>query len=225
MLLCFDGVVHDGDLPVQAFARHITEQLPAEQIRPVIAGMRGFLEGRTELVPADIDLSTAEDGYQAVEILALAAGLDDAAILDARRASRADLAASAWSVDPADGLGALLSEVESAGAGVVLLTEPGDPAARPVLASIDVTVDEIVDAPVDLAVAQILRQLTPPGPDRLLVIGNCWTGQLESVHNQGCRTSLVDRYGRGRGTPTFRSADLTGLIDPVGKWLHGQSSR
>ena len=76
--LCLDGVVHDSDLPVQSFARHITEQLSAEQIRPVIAGMRGFLEGKTELMPSGVDLSGAEDGYEAVEILARTAGLDGA---------------------------------------------------------------------------------------------------------------------------------------------------
>jgi hypothetical protein len=223
VLLCLDGVVHDSDLPVQSFARHITEQLSAERIRPVIAGMRGFLEDKPELIPPDIDLSAAEDGYQAVEILARTVGLDDAAISGARRASRADLAASAWAVDPADGLDALLAEIDGT-ARVLLLTEPGDPAARPVLASIDLTVDEIVYAPVDLVVTQVLRQLSATTePDRLLLIGTRWAGQLADAHNQGCRTAQVDRFGRGRGNPTYRRPGLAELLDEVRDWLCGRS--
>ena len=77
----------------------------------MIGGMRGFLEGKTELIPPDVDLSDAEDGYQAVEILARAAGLDDAAIPAPGGQPAPDLAASAWAVDPADGLDALLAEM------------------------------------------------------------------------------------------------------------------
>ena len=224
VLLCLDGVVHDSDLPVQAFARHITEQLSAERVRPVIAGMRGFLEDKPELIPPDIDLSAAEDGYQAVEILARAAGLDDVSIAAARRASRADLAASAWAVDPADGLDALLAEMDGT-ARVLLLTEPGDPAARPVLASIDLTPDEILDTPVDLAVTQVLRQLdATTEPDRLLLIGTRWAGQVADAQNMGCSTALIDRRAAGRGNPTYRSRDLAELLDKVRGWL-GDTSR
>lgn len=222
MLLCLDGVVHISDLPVQAFARRITERLPADGIRPVIAGMRGFLEGRPELIPSDIDVSAAEDGYQAVEILARAAGLDAVGISTARAASRTDLAASAWAVDPAEGLQDLLALIGDS-ARVLLLAGPADPAARPVLSSIELTVDEIVDAPADLAVMQILARKDAPDPDRLLMIGSSWAGELEPAQKQGCHTLLVDRFGRGRGNPSFRSPDLEGLIDPVGSWLAGRS--
>ena len=217
VLLCFDGVVHLGDLPVQAFARHITEQLTADEIRPVIAGMRGFLESKTELIPAGVDLSGAEDGYRAVEVLARTAGLDRAAIATARQASRLDLAASAWAVDPAVGLDVLLTEIRAT-TRVVLLTEPGDPAARPVLESIEVTVDDIVDTATGPAIA-LVRQETGATPDRLLIIGTRWTDQLAPAQEAGCATALIDRYGRGRGAPTFRSPDLAGLLDPVRGWL------
>ena len=217
MLVCFDGVVHLGDLPVQAFARHITEQLTADEIRPVIAGMRGFLEGKTELIPAGVDLSGAEDGYQAVEVLARTAGLESAAIATARQASRLDLAASAWAVDPTVGLDVLLTEIRST-ARVVLLTEPGDPAARPVLESIDVTMDDIVDTATGPAIA-LVRQETGATPDRLLIIGTRWTDQLAPAQEAGCATALIDRYGHGRGAPTFRSPDLAGLLVPVRGWL------
>ena len=112
VLLRFDGVVHSSDLPVQSFARHLTDALPTDQVRAMIAGMRGFLEGKPELIPAGIDLAGAEDGYQAVELLGRAAGLTDAVIAAAYRASRADLAASAWAVDESDGLDELLAALD-----------------------------------------------------------------------------------------------------------------
>ena len=127
----------------------------------MIGGMRGFLEGKPELIPPDVDLSAAEDGDRAVEILACAAGLDDAAIRRARRAARADLATSAWAVDAAEGIDALLAEVQGR-ASVLLLTEQADPAVSPVLASIDLAVDEIVDLAVDLAIATILQRMALP---------------------------------------------------------------
>lgn len=215
VLLCFDGVVHLCDLPVQAFARHVTEQLAADQVRPVIAGMRGFLEGKTELIEEGVDLSGAQDGYQAVEILARTSGLDGAAIEAARQASRVDLAASAWAVDPAAGLDELMAEMGGQ-ARVVLLIEPDDPAARPVLASMEVVVDEIVDAGIDLAIAGILGSA---GVVDLLVIGTRWADQLEPAQAAGCATALIDRYNRGGGAPTFRSPDLAGLLGDVRAWL------
>lgn len=217
ILLCFDGVVHDSDLPIQAFARHLTELLAPDLNRPMIGGMRGFLEGKPELIPPDVDLSAAEDGDRAVEILACAAGLDDAAIRRARRAARADLATSAWAVDAAEGIDALLAEVQGR-ASVLLLTEQADPAVSPVLASIDLAVDEIVDLAVDLAIATILQRMALPA-DRLLMVGTRWAGQLQPAHDLGCATALIDRFDRGRGCPTFRSPDLAGLLGAVREWL------
>src|SRR6478752_3685946 len=146
VLLRFDGVVHSGDLPVQSFARHLTDALPADQVRAMIAGMRGYLEGRPELIPAGIDLASAEDGDQAVELLGRTAGLSERVITGARRASRADLAASAWAVDESDGLDELLAAIDGR-ASLGVLTEPDDPAAPAVLESIGITVDQLVSGP------------------------------------------------------------------------------
>ena len=195
VLLTVDGVLHDSDLPVQAFARHVTDMLPAGRVRPVIAGMRGFLEGKAELLPLDVDLSAAEDGEQAVEILARAAGLSSAQIESARLAGRGDLVASSWAVDEPDGLAELLAE-------------PGDPAAAAVLDALGIEVDAIVD-----------RIDSAPNPALVLVIGTRWAGPLDSAQLAGCTTALVDRFGRGRGSPTYRVTGVPGLLDPVRRWL------
>ena len=207
VLLTVDGVLHDSDLPVQAFARHVTDMLPAGRVRPVIAGMRGFLEGKAELLPPDVDLSAAEDGEQAVEILARAAGLSSAQIESARLAGRGDLVASSWAVDEPDGLAELLAEL-SGRAEVGVLAEPGDPAAAAVLDALEIEVDAIVD-----------RIDSAQNPALVLVIGTRWAGPLDLVQPASCATALVDRFGRGRGSPTYRVTGVPGLLDPDRRWL------
>lgn len=209
VLLCLDGIVHDSDLPVQAFARHLAQELSAGQIRPIIAGMRGYLEAKPDLMPVGIDLTDAEDGYQAVETLARAADLTPEQIAAARRASREDLAASAWAVDRTDGLDELLAQL-GGDAAVAVLVEPGDPAAAAVLESVDLPGATVVDC-IEPAI----------GDQRRLVIGTRWAGQLAEAHDARCDTALVDRFALGRGAPTFRSPDLTGLVGPVRGWLNG----
>lgn len=211
VLLRFDGIVHTSDLPTQAFARHLTERLTAEQIPALIGGMRGFLEGKPELIPPGIDLTGAEDGEQAVEILARAAGLDQSVIEAARTASRFDLAASAWAVDRAEGLDELLAALDDAT--VTVLTAQDDPAAAALLQSEEITVDTLIQAGFPAALDQLLD--SGPGHSPLIVIGTRWSGELSAAHTAGCITVLLDRYGAGRGTPTLRGAQLSELVPPL----------
>ena len=225
MLFRLDGVVHTSDLPVQAFARHLTEQLPADQIRPLIAGMRGFLENKPELIPTGTDFGPAEDGYQAVEQLARCAGLTPAQIAAAQQASRADLATSAWAVDLADGLDELLVSL-GADCLVGVFAEPADPAAPAVLDALD------LDGRVSLLTAPLAAAIPGLCPDsdddpkrqnRILVVGSRWNGELDAAAAAGCRTALVDRYGLGRGSPGWRAAALAGLTGPIRSWATGDA--
>ena len=226
VLLRLDGVVHCSDLPVQSFARHLTEGLPPEHIRPIIAGMRGFLEGKPDLMPTGFDLNTAEDGYQAVEILARTTDLTSLQITAARLASRADLADSAWAVDPPEGLDDLLAELAGP-ARIAVFTEAGDPAALDVLEAIgiDGQVDELVEKPTSTVVARLLQMIDAANnPGRLLVIGTRWTGELDAASGAGCVTGLIDRYALGRGKPTWRAGDLVGLVGHVREWVRTAGS-
>ena len=228
MLLRLDGVVQDSDLPVQSFARHLTDGLSAGQGRRLIAGMRGFLEGKPDLIPAGTRLDDAEDGYQAVEMLARGMNLTDGQIRAARRASRVDLASSAWAVEPPEGLDDLL-EVLDGRALIAVLTEPGDPAAAALLASIGIAgqVQSVLDEPMGPAVHRLLGAIEASDtPDRLLVMGIAWRAEIEPAAEAGCLTVLLDRYERGRGSPTIRltgDRPLSDLIDPVRRWLAGQN--
>ena len=205
LLLRFDGVVHTSDLPTQAFARHLTADLPADRTKALIGGMRGFLEGKPELIPAEVDLGAAEDGEHAVELLAAAFGIGPEQVESARIASRRDLAGSVWAVDAADGLDELLAPFA---AGRFVWTGTGDPAAPALLASEEIRVDGVLDGPFAAALATTLDRVGGD-PERLTVIGTRWTGELDLAHRAGCGTVLLDRYGTGRGTPTYRCSDLT----------------
>lgn len=227
VLLGLDGVVHVSDLPVQSFARHLGETLPVDRARTLIACMRGFLEGKPDLIPAGIELVDAEDGYQAVEIVARALGVAAPQSAAARRASRLDLAGSAWTIDPADGLDDLLAALAGQ-AWVAVLTEPGDPAAGAVLDAVGAgwLVVQVIDQPMPAAVAAMQHRIdarTDAG--RVLVVGASWADELRVAHGQGCVTALVDRYGAGVGTPTWRAAGLGDLVGPVRQWLCRASTR
>jgi hypothetical protein len=204
-LLRFDGIVHTSDLPTQAFARHLSEGLSTAQIPVLIGGMRGFLEGRGDLMPPGIDLSNAEDGEQAVEILASAAGLERPTIDAARRASRRDLAASVWAVDKAAGLDELLTDL--ADREIAVFTTNDDPAAAALLESEKIAVDRLIGAPFP-AVLDEMRGSGRRGPAPI-VIGTRWAGELSVARAAGCVTVLVDRRGTGVGCPTVRCSALT----------------
>jgi hypothetical protein len=225
VLLRLDGVVHTSDLPVQAFARHLTEQLPAELVRPLIAGMRGFLENKPELIPAGADLGHAEDGYQAVEQLARTAGLTPAQIAAARQASRADLAASAWAVDAADGLDELLAGPQ---ADCYAYSDGADPAGPAVLAALELDhrVRMLPDS-LPAAIARLVGGSAAARADRrirILVIGTTWAGELDVAAAAGCGTVLIDRYQQGHGSPDWRAADLPGSIAQIRSWA-GETTR
>ena len=170
-------------------------ELPAERVRPVIAGMRGFLEGKPELIPPDVDLSAAEDGYQAVEILARAAGLSAGARSQRHGwPSRADLVGQRLGGRQPTGSPSC-SPSRPAVPGRVL-AEPGDPAAAAVLDALGI----------DGRRASSTGRPAPRSRTRRW----CWSSgpagpaNWQSAQHAGCATALVDRFGRGRGTPTYR---------------------
>jgi hypothetical protein len=224
VLLRLDGVVHAGDLAVQAFARHVAAAAPGDRGRAVLAGMRGLLEGRPDLLDAGVELAgpgllDAEDGEQAVELLAAAAGLAPGAINTAWRAARADLAGTAWIIDPPAGLAGIV-EAAAGRALLAVLTGPGDPAVDAVLDACELT--GRIRRAVALPVAAALQHLLPDvggNPGRLLMIGTRWAGELDAAHAAGAATAMVDRFARGTGHPDHRAADLAGLVDIVRSWI------
>ncbi len=231
MLLGIDGVVEVSDLAAQSFARHATDHLPqpADDVtRALIGGMRGFLEGRPEFLPSDPAvigaLDNAEDGDQAVEILCRAAGLTPRQIVEARHAARVDLANSAWAIEAAPGLAQLIVGIPP-DTHLAAVAHDATGIAE-VLDSVGITdrIDEfLVDQGGTEGREQVVRHvLAAVGltttPDRLLVVGARWDPDLAVPQAAGCTTALVDRFGHGRGTPTWRARGLAGLVANVVGW-------
>jgi len=109
LLMHFDSAVFVGDLPILAFARHCAEQLSDTAATTLIDGTRFFLEG-TAFDGRPINLPGTLTGEQTVRALATTADLSASQIDQAYQLSRADLARSAFVLDPVPGLLELLLE-------------------------------------------------------------------------------------------------------------------
>lgn len=204
------GVACSGDLAVQAFARHLEAMAPGSSI---VAGMRAFLEDKPQLAapPPWSPGPTPATGYRAVELLATAAGLGPAQIDAARLASRHDLAGSAWTLEPADGLPELI-DLLAGRADLVLIADPRDPATGPVLDALDLAGRFPVVPAGDAA----------PAEQPALVVDAAWPPVLAAASAAGHPTALVDRFGAGPvgpGEPDLRAADLPGLLPGIAAWL------
>ncbi len=230
LLLDFDGTAYVSDLPVQSYARHAAEQLGVTAGTGLVAAIRAFLERRTD-IPGDphLDLSSADDGFRAVEMAGSAFGLNAATLSAAYRASRRDLAASAFAVEPAEGLVELLSEL--AGRALTMLVTNSEPDG--VMQVLDATglapfVDCVItDAgkPQSLpGIASRALQQAGVGPQQLISIGDRWATDLAPVAALGGATAYVDRYRRGDGTPTFRGPDLGSMIGDIGSWARHRTA-
>ncbi len=225
VLLDLDGTSYRGDLPIQAYARRVAEQLsPAVGIQ-VIDGMRHFLEGRPAFGSPLTDVSAAEDGYEAVHLLADAAGLN----VHARRAayfqSRDDLARSAFILDPEPGLARFLTELKPRSR-VWIVTNAPITGIREVLQAVGLLtlVDEIIpgagkpDRLPEVVEGALAAIGAASHPERLLGIGDRWAADLAAIHHAGGVTAHVDRFDLRRGSPRWRAATLTEMIPSLQVW-------
>ena len=225
LLFDFDGTLYVGDLPILAYARRAAELLPDDAATDLIDGVRFFLEGKT-ISGRTADLRDAEDGYMGVEMLARAAGVRPEELDGAYRLARQDLAGSAFALEAPEGLTDLLADL--AGAYVMVVTNADLTGVAEVLTAIEVAghIDRIVtDAgkPHSMPghVERTLARIdAADAPERLMVVGDRWTTDLVDAHAAGARTALVDRFGRGDGTPDLRGGSLADLIPAIRSWAH-----
>ncbi|MET3806453.1 FMN phosphatase YigB (HAD superfamily) [Nakamurella sp. UYEF19] len=228
LLIDFDGTLYEGDLPVLSYARHCAAHLDDAGATALIDGIRYFLEGKA-IGTVAVDLSTAEDGCQAVEILAAAAGLSTDQVDEAYRRSRVDLAASAFALDAPEGLAALLGALT--GVHVVVVTNADRIGVREVIDAIGLAelVDEVVtdagkpDTLPRIVAAALDRIGASSDPTRLMAVGDRWLHDLAAAQLAGARTAMVDRFDRGVGEPDVRARTLAGLLPGITDWArqHG----
>ncbi len=223
LLFDFDGTLYVGDLPTLAYARHCADQLPPAAATDLIDGIRFFLEGKS-IADRRVDLGAAEDGRQAVEILAAAAGLTPDQVAAAYRRSRTDLAASAFVLDPPEGLAELLTEL--VGVHIMIVTNAHRVGVAEVLAAIGLIayIDEVVtdagkpDSMPGIVRSTLARIDSAAEPRRLMVVGDRWSADLADASRIGATTALIDRFRRGDGQPTVRATGLAGLIPAIRDW-------
>lgn len=224
LLFDFDGTLYVGDLPILAYARHCSEVLSVAGATALIDNIRFFLEGKL-FGDQLVDLTAAQDGYEAVEILAAAAGLTTAQVSAAYRAARMDLAASAFALDAPDGLVGLLQDLP--GVHVMVVTNADPTGVGEVLDSIEVSdfIHQVITdagkpASMPGLIAESLQQIGAAGePGRMMVVGDRWSTDLVDAHRLGAATALIDRFSRGDGAPTLRAADLAGLVPGIRDWV------
>ena len=222
IVLDFDGTCYRGDLPVQAYARRIAESLDSASAALMIAGMRAFLEAKPPPDGLPAEFTFAEDGYELIGAVADAAGVPESVRQQAYRQSREDVARSAFALDPEPALMDFLTGVRPA-ASVWLVTSAPAVGIAEVLDSVGLSplIDEVhssASKPDGLrTIAERAVHLVQE-PARLLAVGDRWGADLEPVHAVGGRTALIDRFGRGRGTPSWRARTIDGLLPLLQDW-------
>ncbi len=226
LLLDFDGTVYVGDLPILSYARHASAGLEPHAQAAVIDGIRGLLEGR-HTGRSTVDLSDAEDGRRAVELLAAAAGVGPGELTRAYAASRDDLAGSAFALDIPEGLVALLAGLHGP-AWTAVVTDAPHTGVVEVLDSLGISglIDDVItgaDEPARRAavVTAVRHRLARSGPDpagRLVAVGNRWAVNLAPTHRMGGATAYIDRFGRGDGDPSWRAPTLGPLVPELLGW-------
>lgn len=217
LVLDLDGGLCVGDLFEQAFARHAAARLDDEHGRRLIGAVRGHLEGRRGMRPADIDCSTAENGREVVQVLARALGATDPALDVALRAARSDQVRLGFAVDVAPTLPDALDALP-AGTHVAVCSELAPEEACSLLHDLDLTrwVHEVV-AGADPAAAVDRLLDRREDPRRMLVISDRWA-PLARASALGANTALVDRFARGRGFPSFRAPTLDDMVPAITTW-------
>lgn len=217
LVLDFDGTVCLGDEAPLGYARELAEHPGASDL---VAQVRAFLDDPT----ADQRLRDADDGYQAVAMLAREAGVPPDAYDPAYRASRAALDPAALSAP--DGLPQLLAELPAYGVHRVLCTNAPAQQLAPILTAIglDGVLDEVLtDAGKPRRMVEHLTALLAATgltvtPEGLLSVGDIWANDLAPALELGCATAYVDPFGRDRGPAHARARRLPDLYDDIRDW-------
>lgn len=221
LVLDFDGTVCLGDEPMLAYAREVAAVAGASGPSIVVRVIEFLLDGDHR---GQADLVRAADGYQATARLGIAAGLDADALHEAYRRSRIALHAGDVSVHAPEGIRDLLERLRP-GIVTVLVTNAPDAGLQRVLDLLGLggAFDEVHgDAGKPDGMTPILTDLMArhglDDPRRILSVGDIWRNDLEPAQRLGARTALVDRWGRGTGSPDASAPSTEALYPAIEAW-------
>lgn len=230
LLLDFDGTVCRGDEPALEYGRQVASTLPTRDGDVLMAALSGLLDGTGNGLPAGRQaehpaIAGAEDGYQAVERLAIAFGVAAERRSAAFLAARAKLVAGQLPVETPAGLAGLLAELRPR-VTVVLVTNSPLNGMDTLLRRLGLAgrLDEVIgDAGKPAGLGPVVDRLlarsgagTQPG--RLLSVGDIWANDLQVPLERGCGGAYIDRFGRRRGTAHVTAPAFEPIFDAIRGW-------
>ena len=213
----FDGTVCVGDAPVHAYLQAVLDRIPNASDDEIRRSLNAYFDGD----PAGG--GTAADGYALVGTWAREQEAPAAVLSEAYAASRSALHDGRIEVAAPAGLAALL-DGRPAGVVCALVTNAPVTGIDAVLERIglagrfDVIVgDAGKPAGMPGVLAELLDRFDLPAT-ALLSVGDIWVNDLQPAARIGGTTALIDRFGRGEGSPDLRAATLPELAPAVEQW-------
>ncbi|GGR59544.1 FMN phosphatase YigB (HAD superfamily) [Nocardioides luteus] len=226
LVLDLDGTVCLGDTPVLLYAERVAAFTAAPET--LLEATRAFLGRRMpESIPKT--LTGAQDGYEAVKILGLSAGVTEEQLSAAYLSSRAAMSEQPGDVHAPEGLVDLLAGIDAHR--VVLTNSPGAGLDR-VLAHLGVAgvIDELVSdalkpSRMTAHLDGFLRVAGAAGtPEWLMSVGDIWRNDLAPAVERGCVAAYVDVFDRRQGPAHVRAGSFVDLYPAVADWSSDPAS-
>jgi len=212
----FDGTLALGAGPIVAYARALG----------ALAGDEVYERARQEIRVFEAGGSAYRDGYHAVGVAALAAGVDPDTLHVAYETSRRELGTEAAPVEPPAGLPAFLGRLGGTARLVLATNAPAIGVPRLLRDwGVAEAFDELrfrIGKPAGLA--EIVRVALARGP--VLAIGDIVELDLAPAMELGADTALVGATAAGATAPvTMRGRTVTDLYPDIQTWAAIAASR
>lgn len=218
LVLDLDGTLCLGDAPMRRVAHHAFAHLSEPDRRGAEAALERFMAGEHQLLP------TARDGYDAVAILAMDAGVGADELHEAFMTTRTPREIDLWlqHVEAPRALVTALTELS--GVERVLVTNSPQHGIERVVEHLGLAraLDEVItSARKPNGMPAILDRLGVPATTarrELAAMGDRWVNDLVEVHERGGTTFHIAHDGWADGTPTHRAAHPDELVAAVVDW-------
>lgn len=226
LVLDLDGTVCLGDTPVLLYAARVAALTVAPEA--LLETTEAFL-GQRLPGNAPKTLTGAQDGYEAVKILGLAAGVSEEELSAAYVWSRAAMSEQPGDIRTPDGLVELLDGLDAHR--VIMTNSPGS-GLDAILEHLGVrdVVDEVhTDALKPTRMTGHLDRLLDAfgladRPEWLMSVGDIWRNDLAPAVERGCVAAYVDAFDRRQGPAHVRAGSLAGLYSAVSDWSNDPSA-